>query len=95
MLRRPGATTFLFELYDYFKQVNNVFSTTIHVLVSAAVKLARAVELPTGTRLYRGLGRLSKLPESFDSQDELGRCGYLEWGFMSTTSDQSVAMKVS
>ena len=39
MLRQPTKGKFLAELFVAFKARNNYFSTTIHVLVSATVKL--------------------------------------------------------
>jgi len=80
------------ELFAEFKSRNNYFSTTIHVLVSATVKLAQTNKLQSGLKLYRGLGR--EFPDSFYKEDDFGRKGYTEWGFMSTTSDQNVARQV-
>ena len=69
---------------------SNLYSTTISVLVSAVQKIARAIRLPEGLRLFRGLGGLMDLPKAFFSADSQGRKGYVEWGFMSTTSDKQV-----
>ena len=93
MLRQPTKGNSLADLYEKFKAKNNFFSTTIHVLVSATVKLARTIKMPSGLKLYRGIGR--ELPESFYKEDEFGRKGYMEWGFMSTTSNESIARQVS
>jgi len=60
--------------------------------VSATVKLARTIKLPSGLKLYRGIGK--ELPSSFYADDEFGRKGYMEWGFMSTTSNENVAREV-
>jgi len=92
MLRQPKKGKFQAELYEKFESKNNRFSTTTHVLVSATVKLARKIKLPSGLKLYRGLGR--ELPKSFDAEDDFGRKGYMEWGFMSTTSNEQVARQV-
>jgi len=92
MLRQPTKGKFLADLFEAFKAKNNYFSTTIHVLVSGTVKLARTISLPSGLKLYRGIGK--ELPESFYKVDEVGRRGYMEWGFMSTTSDENVALQV-
>jgi hypothetical protein len=92
MLRQPGQGKFLCELFEAFKEKGNSFSTTIHVLVSAVVKLSRTVKIPTGLKLYRGIGK--ELPESFYQQDNRGRRGYMEWGFMSTTSSRETALQV-
>jgi hypothetical protein len=58
------------DLYLRFQQANNLFTTTIFVLVSAVTKLSRVNRLPMGLRLYRGLGGLMDLPDSF-----FVRCG--------------------
>ena len=92
MLRRPTKGKFLAELFEAFEAKGNSFSTTIHVLVSATVKLARTIKMPSGLKLYRGIGR--ELPPSFYSEDAFGRKGYMEWGFMSTTSNESIARQV-
>ncbi len=71
------------------------FATTIHILVSAVVKLTRAEKLPAGLELYRGLGGSMALPEKFYKGDENGCRGYTEWGFLSTTSNRAIAVEVS
>ena len=93
MLRQPKKGEFQAELYESFKARGNYFSTTIHVLVSATVKLAKTNKIQSGLRLYRGIGR--ELPEQFYNEDEFGRKGYMEWGFMSTTSNENVAREVN
>jgi hypothetical protein len=70
------------------------FATTIHVLVSAVMKLTRAERLPAGLKLYRGLGGTMALPESFYKGDVNGCHGYTEWGFLSTTSNRTTAVEV-
>ena len=42
------------DIYEVFKAADNLFSTTIFVLVSAINKLSRCANIPTGTLLYRG-----------------------------------------
>jgi hypothetical protein len=66
------------------------FTTTIFVLISAVQKIARVMKLPEGLKLYRGMGGLMDLPQSFFHSDEQGRKGYVEWAFMSTTSNIKV-----
>jgi hypothetical protein len=66
------------------------FTTTIFVLISAVQKVARVMKLPEGLRLYRGMGGLMDLPPAFFHSDLQGRKGFVEWGFMSTTSDLQV-----
>ena len=92
MLRQPTTGKTFADLYANFEAKNNRFSTTIHVLVSATVKLARTIKLPSGLKLYRGIGK--ELPETFYKEDDFGRKGYMEWGFMSTTSNEQVARQV-
>ena len=53
------------EVYERFAGGGNRFATTIHVLVSAVVKIARVMKLPPGLELFRGLGGLAELPDSF------------------------------
>jgi hypothetical protein len=55
------------EVFDRFQVEGggNRFATTIHVLVSAVVKIAGVMKLPPGLELYRGLGGLAELPDSF------------------------------
>jgi hypothetical protein len=90
MLRQFPVNTF-----EHFRQGGNLFPTTIFLLASAIQKIARVMKVREGTMLYRGLGGLMELPERFLKADEHGRRGYAEWGFMSTTSDKSVALTYS
>ncbi len=83
------------EAYDNMVSKGSTFTTTIHVLVSAVKKLAAVVKLPDGLKLYRGLGGVSDLPESFFKSQANGGRGFTEWGFMSTTSDKHVAVYYS
>ena len=82
------------DLFAAF-QNENMFPTTIHVLASAVQKIGRAMVLPHGLTLYRGLGGLMDLPENFFKSDSRGRKGYAEWSFMSTTSSKEVALNYS
>jgi hypothetical protein len=72
------------------KAAGNLYVTTISVLVSAVQKITLATKLPKGLRLFRGLGGLTDLPKEFFKQDRQGRNGFVEWGFMSTTSNEEV-----
>jgi hypothetical protein len=83
------------DLYELFKSYKNLFSTTIHVLVSAVQKLSRQIRIPDGTLLYRGLGGKMDLPDSFSQPDERGGRGYAEWAFMSTTAKREIALQYS
>jgi hypothetical protein len=82
------------EEFGKFKAWGNLFATTIHVLVSAVIKIARVTKLPAGLELYRGLGGLVQLPDSFFRNNANGCRGYAEWGFLSTTSNKAVALEV-
>ena len=90
ILRRFPAADF-----KLFQDGKNLFSTTIFVLVSAVVKVSRIMRLTPGMELYRGLGGLAELPESFWVADEFGYRGYMEWGFLSTTSHRDTAIEYS
>ena len=89
------------DIYEVFKAADNLFSTTIFVLVSAINKLSRCANIPTGTLLYRGLGGTLEFPERFTRPDPSPPCktpnalGFLEYGFMSTTADKSIAVQYS
>ncbi len=50
--------------------------------------------IPFTQKLYRGLGGLADLPEmSRESVDGEGFKGFLEWGVVSATSRQDLALK--
>jgi hypothetical protein len=83
------------EVYGVFARGDNLFTTTLHVLVSAVGKLARTARIPDGLPLYRGLGGETVLPEHFTRCDGNGCRGLAEWGFMSTTSSLEVALRYS
>ena len=70
------------DLYDRMGS----YTTTIFVLISAVQKVARVMKLPEGIQLYRGMGGLMDLPEHFFREDAQGVKGFVEWGFVSTTS---------
>ncbi len=72
------------------EKAGNLYTTTISVLVSAVQKIARKTKLAEGLRLFRGLGGLMDLPKEFSTADPQGCKGFVEWGFMSTTSDKEV-----
>ena len=87
------------DIYNALKDSGNLFPTTIFVLVSAINKLSRCALIPPGTLLYRGLGGTLEFPDRFTRPD--ADCatphalGFLEFGFMSTTADKSVAVQYS
>jgi hypothetical protein len=63
---------------------DNRFPTSIHVLVSAILKLARRTRIPRNRKAYRGLGRMRLGGEWFRPDARGARSG-VELGFMSTT----------
>ena len=81
--------------FQRFQKGGNLFATTIHVLQSATMKISRVMRLPSGLELYRGLGGLTELPDSFYEADEHGCRGYMEYGFLSTTSHRESAVEYS
>jgi ankyrin repeat protein len=87
------------DIYNVFKDGNNLFSTTIFVLASAVNKMSRCMNIPPGTLLYRGLGGTLEFPDRFTRADPNcatpNALGFLEYGFMSTTADKSVAVQYS
>jgi hypothetical protein len=68
--------------------------TSIHVLVSAILKLSRKAVIPPGRRAFRGLGRMLLGTEWF-SPDKRGARSGVEFGFMSTTLSREVALEYS
>jgi hypothetical protein len=74
---------------------NNLFTTTLSVLVSAVQKLSAISVIPDGLKLYRGTGGLASLPQHFSTPDEFNCRGMTEWGFMSCSADKDVAMGYS
>ena len=82
------------DVFGKFRAGGNLYATTIHILVSAVIKIARTTKLPSGLELFRGLGGLMALPDSFFRVDANGCRGYAEWGFLSTTSNKAVAIEV-
>jgi hypothetical protein len=83
------------QVFTAFQEGGNTFATTIFVLVSACQKVSRSMQIPEGTLLYRGMGGLMDLPDSFHQPDACGCSGFTEWGFMSTTADYEVALGYS
>jgi hypothetical protein len=79
--------------YKKMQEAGNEYATTISVLVSAIQKLAQEMKLTEGLRLFRGLGGLMDLPREFFTADPQGRKGFVEWGFMSTTTSEEVVRR--
>jgi hypothetical protein len=49
-------------MWDTLRRGNNLFTTTLSVLVSAVQKLSSITVIPDGLKLYRGTGGLVYLP---------------------------------
>jgi hypothetical protein len=81
--------------FQQFQQGGNLFATTIFALESAILKISRVMRIPPGMELFRGLGGLAELPDKFDKTDENGCRGYMEYGFLSTTSHRETAVQYS
>ena len=70
------------------QDVRGRFTTTLHVLNSGVLKLAK---LQPAIEVYRGISGI-KLPKSFTEKNELNVRGGVEYGFMSTTTNEAVAL---
>ena len=66
----------------------NLYTTTLHVINSAIVKLGK---LTVAGKVYRGIAG-GVLPENFWRRDPYNLRGGCEYAFMSTTTDGDVAM---
>ena len=86
---------FPLEHYSVYKDGGNTFPTTIAALTSAIVKISRVTKLPPDLELFRGLGGLVEMPPGFWKADANGCRGYVEYGFMSTTSSRATALAYS
>lgn len=78
--------------YERLKSKNSLFSTSIFVLISAIQKIARVMKLQPREKLYRGVDGAMELPTKFSTADAHGCIGMMEFGFMSTTREISVAV---
>lgn len=65
------------------------------MLVSAVTNIARETRMSAGLKLYRGLGGDKTFPVSFFKSNDKGHKGVLEWAFMSTTANKSIALQYS
>lgn len=83
------------DAYDGQLECGNVYTTTIYVLVSAVTNIARETRMSAGLKLYRGLGGDKTFPVSFFKSNDKGHKGVLEWAFMSTTANKSIALQYS
>jgi hypothetical protein len=70
---------------------DNLYTTTIHLIVSGLQKLRSITALPEGkSAVYRGTGGMV-LPHDFFAKDSQGFSGGVEAAFMSTTTSEEVA----
>ena len=84
-LFRPAAGPISF---DEASESLNKYTTTLHGINSAIVKLGK---LTQATKVYRGISGM-KLPDQFWTPNEFGVRGGVEQAFMSSSTDLSVAM---
>jgi len=81
----PEAST----AFERARAAMNTYTTTLHAVNSAIVKLSK---LTYASKVYRGVaGRV--LPEQFWNANEYGVRGGIEAAFMSTTVDRQTAMR--
>ena len=72
------------------------YTTTLHCVTSAVVKLAGVAALPPrGRRLWRGLGGMALSERLFFERDARGTRGGVELAFLSTTASKAVALQYS
>ena len=74
--------------YEQAEQSLNKYTTTIHGINSAIIKLGK---LTKATKVYRGISGMA-LPDEFWKPNEFGVRGGVESAFMSTTLERNVAM---
>jgi hypothetical protein len=74
--------------FEAAKQSLNKYTTTLHAINSAIIKLGK---LTKAIKVYRGIAGM-KLPSEFWIPNEFGVRGGVEKAFMSTTTEQAVAM---
>ena len=74
--------------FEEAKKSLNLYTTTLHAINSAIIKLGKLTEAKT---VYRGIGGKA-LPKEFWEKNRFGVRGGVEPAFMSTTLDREVAM---
>jgi len=79
------------QLKDDFTDLcgNNKYSTTLHSVNSAVVKLGKLTKV---TKVYRGLSKMA-LPKDFYEKSEHNVSGGVEFAFTSTTTKREVALQ--
>ena len=80
VLRRFTQAPFLVETFNRLC-AGNTYTTTIHAINSALVKLSKVT---TAGTVYRGIGG-GALPSQFLEPDEFQLCSAVDYGFMSTS----------
>ena len=86
-------TFFIINLLLQENQENH-FTTSIHTLVSACLKLKTKTKIPNEKKVFRGLGSM-RLGSEWFTPDERGSRYGVELGFMSTTKERRVALEYS
>ena len=74
--------------FEQAKKSLNIYTTTLHAINSAIIKLGKLTEAKT---VYRGIGGKA-LPKEFWEKNRFGVRGGVEPAFMSTTLNREVAM---
>ena len=85
-LQLPGMPPHITEMREACG--SNRYTTTLHCINSAIVKLSKLTET---CKVWRGVSG-GRLPEGFRHANDYGVKGGIEAGFMSTTKDKDVAM---
>ena len=83
-----GKVPFLHRKFERLCHGNH-YTGTIHTINAALIKLGR---ITTAQKLYRGVSGM-RLPEQFLTADEFDVRGGVELGFLSATSQRSVALE--
>jgi hypothetical protein len=81
------------DLFSRFSDGGNVFCTTVHVIMSAIVKISRIWKNHHGSETFSPISSLQVIPSSFHSADDMGCRGFLTWGFLTATT-KSEAIEV-
>ena len=85
-INEPARGTLNYESLKQKGELNS-YTTTLHLINSAIVKLSKLTKV---TKVFRGIsGRV--LPKAFCEANELGVKGGIECAFTSTTVDREVA----
>ncbi len=87
VLRAKSGDPFLINVCESLC-MGNSYTTTIHATNSCVIKLSK---LTKAGKVYRGI-KDAKLPKSFWVANSMGVRGGIEYGFSSTTTDESQAM---